>query len=215
MKRLLTIVFLLLSLTISAQRTIENPTFGAKGIGGLGLGIEKVVLQNDMTKLYMVYNHGFGRGFNMNDNTRLVANGKEYKVQSAEGIELNGPQIQKSQGEQSHFVLNFPPLDKDVDRFDFIEDYCDQCFKIFDIAITDQAAEEIRRRITVPDAVKNYAANIKDNGKSLEKQDFSMTPAVLKGKLYGFDARVFGEYQQSILGRTGKLHRKTRQRWFV
>ena len=190
MKRLLTIVFLLLSLTISAQRVIENPTFRAKGLGGLSLGIEKVVLLNDVTKLYMVYYHG--GGFNINGSTRLVAGGKEYKVQSAEGIELNGPAVQKSQGEQSHFVLNFPPLDKDVDRFDFIEDYCDQCFKIFDIAITDQAAEEIRRRITVPDAVKNYAANIKDNGKSLEKQDFSMTSAVLKGKLYGFDARVFG-----------------------
>ncbi|MBO7568202.1 MAG: hypothetical protein J6T60_14040, partial [Bacteroidales bacterium] len=190
MKRLLFLLLTFAALTVSAQRVIENPTFGAKGLGGLSLGIEKVVLQNDVTKLYMVYYHG--GGFNINGSTRLVASGKEYKVQSAEGIELSGPAVQKPQGEQSHFVLNFPPLDKDVDRFDFIEDYCDQCFKIFDIAITDQLADEIRRQITVPDAVKNYAANIKDNGKSLEKQEFSMTPAVLKGKVYGFDARVFG-----------------------
>ena len=119
----------------------------------------------------MVYYHG--GGFNINGTSRLVAGGKEYNVQSAEGIELNGPFIQKPQGEESRFVLNFPPLDKAVDRFDFIEDYCDQCFKMFEIAITDQAAEENRRRITVPDAVKNYAANIKDDGKSLEKQEFS------------------------------------------
>lgn len=93
MKRLLTIIFLLLALSVSAQRVIENPTFGAKGIGGLSLGIEKVVLQKDMTKLYMVYYHG--GGFNINGTSRLVAGGKEYKVQSAEGIELNGPFIQK------------------------------------------------------------------------------------------------------------------------
>ena len=192
MKRLLTIVFLLLSLTISAQRVIENPTFGAKGIGGLSLGIEKVVLQKDMTKLYMVYYHG--GGFNMNNTTRLVAKGKEYKVQSAEGIELSGPYIQKEPGQQSHFVLNFPPLDKDVDRFDFIEDYCPQCFMIFDVALTDQAAAEIkaaRAANDIPAAIKNYAANITDNGESLDCEEFMMGTATVKGKIYNYDPRAF------------------------
>ncbi len=104
MKKLLFLLLTFAALTVSAQRVIENPTFGAKGIGGLSLGIEKVVLQKDMTKLYMVYYHG--GGFNMNNTTRLVAGGKEYKVQSAEGIELSGPNIQKPQGEQSRFDCN-------------------------------------------------------------------------------------------------------------
>ena len=104
MKRILTIIFLLLALTVSAQRVIEKPTFGAKGIAGLSLGVEKVALQNDVTKLYMVYYHG--GGFNINGTTRLVAGGKEYKVQSAEGIELNGAYVQKPQGEQSRFDCN-------------------------------------------------------------------------------------------------------------
>ncbi len=193
MKRILFLLLTFLALTVSAQRVIENPTFGAKGIAGLSLGIEKVVLQKDMTKLYMVYYHG--GGFNINGTTRLVANGKEYKVQTAEGIELSGPYIQKPQGEQSRFVLNFPPLDKDVDRFDFIEDYCDQCFKIFDVALTDKAAADIeakRNAEEIPAALKNYAANIKDNGESLEPEEFTMEPAIVKGKLYGYDKRFVG-----------------------
>ena len=104
MKKLLFLLLTFAALTVSAQRVIENPTFVAKGIGGLSLGIEKVVIQNDVTKLYMVYYHG--GGFNINGTSRLVAGGKEYNVQSAEGIELNGQFIQKPQGEESRFDCN-------------------------------------------------------------------------------------------------------------
>jgi hypothetical protein len=59
----------------------------AKGIGSMSLAIEKVVLQNDVTKLYMVYYHGQGGSFNLNNTCRIVAGGKEFKVLSAEGIQ--------------------------------------------------------------------------------------------------------------------------------
>ncbi len=104
MKKLLFLLLTFAALTVSAQRVTENPTFGAKGIAGLSLGVEKVALQNDVTKLYMVYYHG--GGFNINGTTRLVAGGKEYKVQSAEDIELSGAYVQKPQGEQSRFDCN-------------------------------------------------------------------------------------------------------------
>ena len=45
----------------------------------------------------------------------------------------------------------------------------------------------------VPDAVRNYALNIKDNGESLETNGFSMEPAIVRGKIYGFDRRTFGD----------------------
>lgn len=189
----LAFLMLLMPLIVSAQRTIENPVIGSKNLGTLSLGLEKIVLQNDMTKLYMVYYHGQGGSFNMNGNSRIVAGGKELKVLSAEGIELNGPYITKYNNEETHFVLNFPPLDKDVDKIDFIEDYCSNCFKFFDIAISEQAAKENGQKNTVPEAVRNYAKNIKDNGQSLEKNEFTFEVATVKGKLYGFDPRSFGE----------------------
>ena len=59
MKRLLTIVFLLLSLTISAQRVIENPVIGVRGMGACtGFFIDKIVLNKDVTKFYMTNYHG-------------------------------------------------------------------------------------------------------------------------------------------------------------
>ena len=45
----------------------------------------------------------------------------------------------------------------------------------------------------VPDAVRNYALNIKDNGESLETNGFSMESAIVRGKIYGFDRRTYGE----------------------
>ena len=203
MKRYLLLILttLILALAASAQRTIENPTFRAKGMSGMSLCVEKVVVQNDMTKLYMVYNHG--GGFNINGESCIVAKGRELKVFSAEGIELSGPYINKQPGQQTHFVLNFPPLDDDVDRIDYIEDYCSNCFKIYDIALTKRAAAEIksmRESEKVPANLKNYAAKIKDNGQDLDQEDFSMEPAIVKGKIYNLtpgilekDAKVVAE----------------------
>ena len=176
---------MLLSLTVSAQRTIENPTFRAKGMAGMSLCVEKVVIQNDMTKLYMVYNHG--GSFNILGASCIVAKGKNLKVLSSEDIELDGPYISKQPGQQTHFVLNFPPLDNDVDRIDYIEDNSDGSFKIYDIALTKRAAAEIkamRETEKVPANLKNYAAKIKDNGQSLEMEDFTMEPAIVRGKIY-------------------------------
>ena len=194
MKHLLIILMtFFLALNVSAQRTIDNPTFGAKGLGGMSLCVEKVVVQSDMTKLYMVYNHG--GSFNIYAESRIVAKGKELRVLSAEGIELSGSYISKSPGQQTHFVLNFPPLDNDVDRIDFIEDYSDGAFKIYDIALTKQAAAEIKAKRTaekVPANLKNYAAKIKDNGKSLEKECFTMEPAIVKGKIYNLMPGMMG-----------------------
>ena len=45
----------------------------------------------------------------------------------------------------------------------------------------------------VPDAVRNYALNIKDNGENLETNGFSMEPAIVRGKIYGFDRRTYGD----------------------
>lgn len=43
----------------------------------------------------------------------------------------------------------------------------------------------------MPDSVRNYAKSIKDNGESLEKQDFEMGVAIVRGTLYGFDSNNY------------------------
>ena len=194
MKRLLTIVFLLLSLTISAQRVIENPVIGVRGMGACtGFFIDKIVLNKDITKFYMTNYHGYAEGkFLIVSGTRIVADGKPLKVISAEGITLDEWTLPKDNVEfVTHFVLNFPAIDKSVETIDFIEGDNPNGFHLYDIALTDQAAERIKQRITMPDAIRNYAANIQDNGESLEREEFTMQPATVKGKIYGYDKRFF------------------------
>ena len=194
MKRLLTIVFLLLSLTISAQRVIENPVIGVRGMGACtGFFIDKIVLNKDVTKFYMTNYHGYAEGkFLIVSGTRIVADGKPLKVISAEGITLDEWTLPKDNVEfVTHFVLNFPAIDKSVETIDFIEGDNPNGFHLYDIALTDQAAEQIKQRITMPDAIRNYAANIQDNGESLEREEFTMQPATVKGKIYGYDKRFF------------------------
>ena len=190
----LAFLMMLLPLIVPAQRTIENPVIGVRSTGACtGFFIDKIELSDKYTKFFITYYHGYAEGkFLIVSDTRIVADGKPYKVINAEGIILDEWMLpQEKDGFKTHFVLNFPAIDKSVETIDFIEGDAPKAFDLYDIALTDQAAEKIKQRFFIPDTVKNYAANIKDNGKSLEKNDFTMTSATIKGKIYGYDNRFF------------------------
>ena len=195
MKHLLLILTLFAALTVSAQRVIENPVIGARGAGACtGFFIDKIELSDNATKLFITYYHGHKNGWmRMASTTSLRSGDKRWTLLNAEGIALDTEVYPKDDGEfVTHFVLNFPAIDKNLQTVDFIELDDINGFKLYDIALNDKTAEQIKQRIAVPDVVKNYAANIKDNGASLEKQEFTMTPAIVKGKIYGLDSRTFG-----------------------
>lgn len=191
----LTTLFVL-PLTILAQRTIENPVVGARSMGTCtGLFIEKIELADDATKLFLIYYHGWkDNPFRYASGTTLRAGDKRWKLISADGIKLDDWVFPKDDGEFiTRFVLNFEPIDNSLETIDFMESDDINSFILYDIALTDKAAEKIKRKITVPDEVRNYAQNIKDNGQSLEQNEFSMEPATIKGTIYGFDKRTFGD----------------------
>ena len=187
---------LVLPLAMLAQRTIENPVIGARSMGTCtGLFIEKIELTDDATKLFLIYYHGMkDNPFRYASGTTLRSGDKQWKLISADGIKLDDWVYPKNDGEFiTRFVLNFEAIDKSLETIDFMESDDINSFILFDIALTDKAAEKIKSKITVPDEVKNYAKNIKDNGQSLDKNEFSMEPATIKGKIYGFDKRTFGD----------------------
>ncbi|MBP5365170.1 MAG: TlpA family protein disulfide reductase [Bacteroidales bacterium] len=196
MRSLLIATMLMCSVTLSAQRTIENPFFAIKNASTIYLDVEKIVLKKDQTKLYMVYSYRDNEAtFNMNGDCYIATpDGKKLQVLSAEGIELNGPFLgSESADMKKHFVLNFPPLPADAATINFIEGDEYRCFKIHDIALTDKAASEMKSRYYLPDEKKNYAASIKDNGQSLEEEEFTTDSATVRGHVYGADPRLFGE----------------------
>lgn len=195
MKHLLLIFTLFATLTVSAQRVIENPVIGARGAGACtGFFIDKIELSDNATKLFITYYHGHKNGWmRMASTTSLRSGDKRWTLLNAEGIALDTEVYPKDDGEfVTHFVLNFPAIDKNLQKVDFIELDAPNGFNLYDIALTDQAAAEIKKRNTMPDDIKNYAKNTKDNGESLDKNGFSMQDAIVKGKLYGFDKRFFG-----------------------
>ena len=192
---LLIVTTLILALTASAQRTIENPVIGARSMGACtGFFIDKIELKDNATKLYLTNYHGYKEGwFRLASGTTLRAGDKRWQVTSAEGIDLDTQVYPKDDVEfVTHFVLNFPAIDASLEAVDFVEADDPNAYNLYDIALTDRKAEEIKQRITIPDHIKNYAANIKDNGKSLEPEEFTMEPATIKGKIYGLDLRTFG-----------------------
>jgi thiol-disulfide isomerase/thioredoxin len=198
MKRYLLLILttLILALTASAQRTIENPTIGARSSGACtGIFIDKIELSDKATKVFMTNYHGYKEGWmRMVSTTSLRAGDKRWTVLSAEGIELDVKNYPKDDVEfVTHFVLNFPAIDKNLDAIDFIELDEPNGFNFFDIALTDSKADEIKKRNTMPAEIKNYAQNIKDNGESLDEEEFTMQPATIKGKFYGLDKRSFGD----------------------
>lgn len=195
MKHLLLIFTLFAALTVSAQRVIENPVIGARGAGACtGFFIDKIELSDNATKLFITYYHGHKNGWmRMASTTSLRSGDKRWTLLNAEGIALDTEVYPKDDGEfVTHFVLNFPAIDKKLEVVDFIELDDINGFNLYDIALNDKTAEQIKQRITMPDAVKNYAANIKDNGESLEPEEFTMEPAIVKGRIYGLDSRTFG-----------------------
>ncbi|MBP5666778.1 MAG: TlpA family protein disulfide reductase [Salinivirgaceae bacterium] len=198
MKKLLfalTVLFVL-PLTVLAQRTIENPVVGARSMGTCtGLFIEKIELTKKATKLFLIYYHGMkDNPFRYASGTTLRSGDKQWKLISADGIKLDEWIYPKDDGEFiTRFVLNFQPIDNSLETIDFVEADDINSFILYDIALTDKAAEEIKRRISVPDGVKDYAKNIKDNGQSLEPNEFTMDSATVKGTIYAFDKRTFGD----------------------
>lgn len=198
MKKLLcalTVLFVL-PLSVLAQRTIENPVVGARSMGTCtGLFIEKIELTKKATKLFLIYYHGMkDNPFRYASGTTLRSGDKQWKLISADGIKLDEWNYPKDDGEFiTRFVLNFQPIDNSVETIDFVEADDINSFILYDIALTDKAAEEIKRRISVPDGVKDYAKNIKDNGQSLEPNEFTMDSATIKGTIYAFDKRTFGD----------------------
>ena len=185
-----------LPLTIMAQRTIENPVVGARSMGTCtGLFIEKIELAKDATKLFLIYYHGVKENpFRYASGTTLRSGDKRWNLISADGIKLDEWNYPQDDGEFiTRFVFNFEPIDKSLETIDFMESDDINSFILYDIALTDRAAEKIKSKITVPDEVRNYAQNIKDNGQDLEPNEFSMDSAIVKGKIYGFDKRTFGD----------------------
>ncbi len=115
------------------ERIVERP--GSNFRNSTTLEIDKVVLNDTATLLYIDAFFYPNNWIRIDSETYLFANGKKYMVKGSEGIGIDEHHFMPVSGEDS-FVLIFPPLPKGVKSFDFIESDCEDCFKIWVVDLT-------------------------------------------------------------------------------
>jgi|GEM_PF-798339 thiol-disulfide isomerase/thioredoxin len=189
-KRLASLVCLcclfLLPFSTKAQEpkaVVENPLFSVAAQDNVI--IEKIVITDAATKLYMYVWHSPKFWVRFASDTYIRVNGKKYLVTSAEGIELD-KETYSDETNKTSFVLNFPPIDPHAKQLDFIESDCENCFKIWGVELQPKAA---RVRQQVPQDIR-VLADIRDDGKPLEIPAFKSGKALLKGIFSGYQPEM-------------------------
>ena len=172
------------------NRVIENPVYGAKSGATPRLKIDKIEITDTLTRLYM----SFTGSFKISPDSYILANGQQMKILSADSIDLYAKDyISPRKGEKStSFILNFNDIDSTVQTIDFIECEDLQCFKIWNIALNDEAAQKILAETEIPEDIVREARTISNDTAGLEKQCLMDGYAIVEGKIYGYHPQAFG-----------------------
>lgn len=137
MIRIFLITGFLLSLPIPlASQNVVSPNYGLKSHETLV--INRIVAASESTTIYLTIENRIEAGtFCADRNIYIVhPDGSRVKLISSVGIPVC-PENHKftSIGEKLDFTLTFPPLKKDTDWFDLIEDCGDNCFYFYGITL--------------------------------------------------------------------------------
>jgi len=168
MKTKLFLVFavaLLLGACTRENKVIEFPLVGASNT--TSIVFEKVELTDTATVLTV---RGFSRPANwikVPSYTRLVAQGKEYRLLGGRDVEIDKELYMPEDGD-SCFTLLFEPLPKGCTSFDYIESEAKNDWRIFDIDLTGKRdankpadlPEELQRMPKTEGDMPQYAYEI-------------------------------------------------------
>lgn len=113
------LVLILASCSSPKPRTVENPPIAASN-GISSIDITKVELNDSATVLYLHATYRPGWWIRLAKESHIVADGKDYPVLKAEGIEL-GEQFTMPESGEADFVLTFDPVPLDTKFIDFTE----------------------------------------------------------------------------------------------
>lgn len=127
------IPFLLICFACQQQeRVVERPAFGIRN--SRTLEIDKIVLNDTATVFYIDAFYTPKYWIRIDSGTYLKAGDQKFPLLSGEGIKVGDYHWMPESGESS-FRLIFPPLPRSVQKVDFIESDCEDCFKICDIEL--------------------------------------------------------------------------------
>ncbi|MBR6589211.1 MAG: TlpA family protein disulfide reductase [Bacteroidaceae bacterium] len=145
MKRKKSILMAVLMMTVllcacnQAKRMVEFPLVGTANT--TSIVIERVERTDTATLLTV-------RGFNypgywirISPDTRIVAEGKEYRLKGSKGIAI-GERLSMPEDGDSCFTLISEPLPMSCKSFDYIEGYAEGDWRLYDIDLTGKTGEE-------------------------------------------------------------------------
>jgi len=158
---------------------IEHPVFDVWN--STTLEIAQIELNDSATVLHIEAYYRAGSWIRIDEASYLTPSNdhtRKFPVVSAEGIELSKEILIPDSGKVA-FKLYFPAIPADVKKVDFYESDCEQCFKIWGIALTDNAKTAI---LPAP-KTKPLAA--------LPTIAYSNTPAKISGRLAGYTPDIF------------------------
>ena len=116
---LASVALMLLAACSSPQpRTIENPSIAATN--GNTIDVTKVELNDSATVLTIHAQFRPGWWIQLAPESHIVADGKDYAIVNAEGIEL-GQQFTMPESGEADFTLTFAPVPLDTKSIDFTE----------------------------------------------------------------------------------------------
>ncbi|MDR1864381.1 MAG: TlpA family protein disulfide reductase [Bacteroidales bacterium] len=175
----LSFVFLLLCGQLFAGETvIERPSFSVRKADFLE--VEKVVLNDTATILFMKGFHRPRLWIKVSPNTCILTEKGKYTVKYARNIVLGEETYTNEQGEHA-FSLIFPPIDPKTERFDLNEDgYA----IVWDIALKEKKTKKSSGAGVPAEFVK--ASRIKDDMTHLKARAWKSDTAVFKGSFAGY-----------------------------
>ena len=152
---LLIFIECLLSFSSFGSRTINNPWINLSNTSIIY--INKVELTDSATILTVKATFRPNAWIKIVSETHLVADGKDYAMSKAEGIELDKEFWMPESG-RAEFQLYFEPLPLSTKTFDFIEGFEEGAFRLLDIDISGNDIAEYPEG--VPDALKEKVTDM-------------------------------------------------------
>lgn len=168
---------LLLSGCQPKEKVVERPAFGVRN--STTLEIDKIVMNDTATIFYVdAYFHP-KYWIRIDTATYLKAGDTKYPILRGEGIKLGDYHWMPESGESS-FRLIFPPIDRSLDRIDFIESDCEDCFKIWDIELKSNIS---KHKSAIPEEVTDQKFPMEG---TLPAPDLKVGRTTLKVHLDGY-----------------------------
>ena len=163
-------------------KTIKTPVaMACVNVSNGELKAREVIMRDTATTVHFTMEYEKGEHFRFAKDSYLMdEDGNRYLLRSAEGIALDA-WVQSPESGVTNFTMNFEPMPKKVQVFDFIEGDGNRAFMLLGI-------HDKKKKLKVPTMEELSATN----PYSVPSDWFKTDTITIRGRIEGYDAEQFG-----------------------